>query len=172
MNPEFPGTYRELARTYAKAGDYEEAISWNEKALAVLPKVDLATLPLFHRNALRRELAGNYYDMGQAEMGLNDYAAAANDYQTALSYVPENTFLYANLADTYHAQGDLNQAIWYNEKGMAANQENYYWPFAVAKIYQEQGNKEKALEYGKKALELSPGNLEIESLISEIKSNH
>ena len=61
--------------------------------------------------------------------------------------IPENIFLYDNIARTYFAQGDLSQAIRFDEKGAEQEPDNYYWPFQIAKIYEEQGNKNGALSY-------------------------
>lgn len=87
------------------AGEYDRAIALFDRALA------------FAITERTREItAETYYYRGLSHLLVNDYSAALDDFTSALEYEYANSQeVFAGLADTYEALGQLDKAQEYRE---------------------------------------------------------
>ena len=60
-------------------------------------------------------------------------------------------------------------AIWYNTRALLIAPNDYKWPYALALLYKEKGDKIKALEYATRATQLNVTATEIDDLIKSLK---
>jgi tetratricopeptide (TPR) repeat protein len=79
--------------------------------------------------------------------------------------------MFRKIADIYYLKDDLDQAIWYNKRGNMLNPRDWTWPYAIALLYQERGDKNGSLEYAEKALDLSPENEQVKELAKNLQKD-
>jgi curved DNA-binding protein CbpA len=128
----------------------------------------------------RRQQLGRHMDTGRAALDRSDFAAAANAYRIALALAPDDPQVQATCNDAMRlaaaalSEGYLKQAT-YEEgqsrwadaalsysKVCAGQPENVRAHERVAHaILMSDGNVRRAVEYARKAVELSPGKAEL-----------
>jgi tetratricopeptide (TPR) repeat protein len=104
LNPALATSYYALANAYAKDGVYDAAILAYEKFITVS-----------HRSSWA------YSEYGDFLFAQNDYAGAIKAYQQALSsqpYQDDQILLRAKLAQSFAAEGDLEQAVAFFEQAL------------------------------------------------------
>ncbi len=161
-----PRPYLELARFLTKKGDWEEAEDNYRLALTKLPDFSNPRLDADHKKNVENEIHLIYYGLGDLYSKKKDYKKAIKYYKLAQNYNQYDLSVLRALAQVYRQQGDIEQAIWYNQKGMEATPDyDWSWPLALARLYNELGDKEKTRQYAQKVLEFYPQNQEVRELI-------
>ena len=121
-------------------GKFDEAFRLVEKTLARDPNNSIAT-------ALRGALRLKSRDRGEI-------AAAAADFEAALTRMPENPVLRYNLAEAYRAQGDYDRALVEYQKSID-DRKDYLPPrYRLAGLYMAQGDFPKAVAAAEEVLKL------------------
>ena len=98
--------------------------------------------------------ANFYYEREQLEVKCRMYAAALNDIERAIKLMPNEPLLYAECAALNYRVGQVDEAIHYAEQAIKTDSK---FPDAyriLGVCLNEKGNKQKAREYLKKAIEL------------------
>lgn len=169
LSPRMPKNYRELAKLYFKKGEYEKAAQNYEKALANLPDINNLNIPGKHRNLINYEKYLTYKGLGDLYFKQKLHKEAEDYYWLAYRNNTADIALFKKAADTYYLRGDLDKAIWCNKRGMALSPKDYVWPYSIALLYQEKGDKDNALKFANIALGASPENNKLKTLIKLIK---
>jgi O-antigen ligase len=155
--PQIASLYEDWANFEFARGDYGKAIEAADRGLAVLPLSRLfENHPASHRREIEAQLVRFYDFLGAAYAQKKESGRALLYYEKIIGVNPYYSVVYQKIADIYRGRGDWEKALWYNERGLSLEPENYYWPFAAGLLYEEQGIKDKAIIYFEKALKLSP----------------
>ena len=153
------GLMNNLAIVYYDQGDYEKALEYHGKALAIKGRV----LGSEHPNTAStyNNMAGVYKAQGDYEKALEYYGKALAIYERVLGTDhPYTATTYNNMAGVFRAQGDYDKALAYYGKDLAISESVLGMEHpstattynGIAIVYDEQGDYEKALEYHGKAL--------------------
>lgn len=164
-----PENYREYAKFYFKKKEYDRAFENLKLAQEKLPSLDNKMLNDDHGSKVRRELYLINRLYGDIYLEKKEYNSAEDSYSRAQEYSSQDFIIYKKIADTHYLRGDLIGAIGVIEEVTEKDQDNYFWPFLVAQIYLELGEKEKASGYANNALLLSPKNQDVIKLISSLE---
>jgi tetratricopeptide (TPR) repeat protein len=156
VSPELPNNYFELAGLYFKKTDYDRAILTYQTELTKLPDLANPYLNTDHKQIIENEMYKIYTGIGDSYLMKKNYIEAEKSYLNIFNIDEKFYAAFASLAKLYNLKGDLNKAIWYNEKGMEVEPKNYIWPMNLANIYKEKGDKKQSGEFMKKAQELAP----------------
>lgn len=179
---------------YEKAGDYQRAIEFYEKALRIKPDYWLAKDNLSKLRArLNRSESKMFEDQGVALENLGFLDSAKGYYKKALEIDPGNTTaakLLQNLeirmlrgkAKEYAVQGNADRAREYYRKILELDPGNSYardmidhmdeWIATYkGREFEDKGDQEKAAEYYLKALEHNPDHKEARTAIKRIAKN-
>jgi CHAT domain-containing protein/Tfp pilus assembly protein PilF len=162
LGPEHPDVaidYNGLGAAYQDKGDYDRAISYYEKALAIRLKALSPVHP---------DVASSYNNLGLAYNYKGDYDRAISYYEKALAVKfkalgpghPDVATSYNNLGGAYDDKGDYSRAISYFKKALAIRLKalgsvhpdvaNSYNNLGGA--YDDKGDYSKAISYFEKAL--------------------
>lgn len=168
LSPNRPRPYLEIARFLTKKEDYEQAEKNYYLALTKLPDFSNPRLDADHKKNVENEMHLIYYGLGNLYSKKKDYKKAIEYYRLAQNYNQYDLSVLRALARVYHQQGDIEQAIWYNKKGMEVTPDyDWSWPLALTRLYNELGDKEKTRQYAQKVLEFYPQNQEVRELLSQ-----
>jgi len=101
--------------------------------------------------------ATTYILLKEAQMKTGDTTAAVETIKEGFEKYPDNKDMLGTLINYYLLQSDnAEEALRYLEVARKQEPENAAYFSAEASIYDKLGNKEKAVEYYKKAIELNP----------------
>jgi len=167
-SPSLPENYIFKAKMLAASGDYVEALATYDVVLNLIPAENDSRLNWEHLLYIKKYKAMIYVARGDIYMAHNDYVAARQNYKMALGDDFELQF-YKKIADTYYLENNLDKAIWYNERAALISPDDYIWPYSLAILYKEKGDKVKALEYATRALQLNTTVEGINELINSLK---
>jgi tetratricopeptide (TPR) repeat protein len=158
--------YNQLGRVKDEQGEYQEAIRFYEKALAIQQQ----SLPLNHP-----DLATSYNNIGVAYRKMGDYPKALSSYEKALairqqSLPPNHPHLassYGNIGLVYENMGDYPKALSSHEKALAIQQQSLppnHPDLAssynnIGNVYAKMGDYPKALSSYEKALAIQQQSL-------------
>jgi len=168
LNPHWPIAYLYLAPLYLKTGDAQAAIQAYQAATDDLPdendpamNADHLKVRQFYKYLIERGL-------GDVYLADKDYPAAAQHYQAAYRFNPADFTLFKRIADAYYLRGDLPSAIRYNTEGWTRHPGDYHWPYILALLYREAGDKNAARNNLNAALRLSANAPELLQLKLEL----
>lgn len=140
-DPENGRAYLLLGSAYASSGKIAEAEAAYTKAGELGESSDAA-----------RQLTNLYLKLANSYYKAKRYAEAIQAAEKSTSYDEDNANAYLIAANSAQKSGDNNAAITYFEKYISmpkAKNVNAY-TFTIAVLYQQAGNKEKAIEYYQK----------------------
>ena len=148
-----------LALVYYNQGDYEKALEYIGKALAIRERVLGSEHP--STADTYNNLAIVYYDQCDYEKALEYHGKVLAIREGVLGRDhPDTADTYNNMANVYAAQGDHVKALEYYDKALVIRERvlgNDHPDTAmtynnIASVYYEQGDYGKAMEYNEKAL--------------------
>jgi tetratricopeptide (TPR) repeat protein len=158
--------YNQLGRVKSREEEYQEAIRFYEKALAITQQ----SLPPNHP-----DLAGSYGNIGSVYDKMGDYLKALSYYEKALaiqqqSLPPNHPGLaksYNNIGIVFNRMGDYPKALSSHEKALAIQQQSLppnHSDLAgsygnIGSVYDNMGDYLKALSYYEKALAIQQQSL-------------
>jgi putative inorganic carbon (HCO3(-)) transporter len=170
INKNFPLTYFIKAKISFLRNDYKETIKNADIAISLLPDTDNKYLNLEHKDELKTELVAINELKSSAFMSLGEYEGAIKSYEEIIKNKPLFSPVYKKIADIYYLKKDYKKTLYYLKRGMMLGNKDYSWPWAIAQIYKETGEKEKAIQYAELALKINKGdNKEIEEFIVDLK---
>ena len=151
--------YNSIGQAYYNKGEYDKAIGYHEKALAIC----LKTL-----GAERPEVGTSYVNIGLQYANKGEYDKAIGYYEKALPIFlktlgaehPLVATTYNNIGQAYYNKGEYDKAIGYHEKALAiclktlgAERPEVGTSYNnIGLAYRNKGEYDKALEYYGKAL--------------------
>lgn len=168
-NPYLLTSYQDFAMMKIWQKDYAGAIDLLKQAINFLPPLDHPQLNKEHKSEIQAQALILYERMGFSCSQLKNYNEALKYYKKALSLDPYRATSYKGLADIYYLQGQLDQAIVLNKRGLMLNPADYHWPLALSLLYREKKDLTKAKEYLDQALKLAPENQELKNYYKELK---
>ncbi|CAF1023362.1 unnamed protein product [Adineta steineri] len=158
--------YNQLGWIKDDQGEYQEALTYYEKSLAIKQK----TLPSNHLN-----LAHSYNNIGSVYYNMGDYPKALSYYEKTLaiqqqslpSNHPDLGMSYNNIGSVYGQMGDYPKALSYFEKDLAIGQQSL--PFNhpdlgasynnIGLVYENMGNYSKAHSFYERAAQIGQQSL-------------
>ncbi len=151
MSPEMAALYNDWGRMYLFEENYKQAIEKFEIALTLYPVNHPDILCCNRLTEIQEEMSNTYLNLGQSYFFLKEYSKAIEYYRLTLRNSPFSIFIYKRLSDSYYLQGDLNQAIEENLKGLRLDTQNKEWYENLVLLYKEKGDLKKAKEYQDKS---------------------
>ena len=166
LAPEWPRAYLERGRYAAKQGKLAEAEKYYQLVDFNLPDPDSDKINVPHRRVVANYKALMYTSLAEGYFKEGNYVRAETFFQAAFRYRPEDYSLFKRIADCHYLQGDLDGAIKYVRRGLAANPSDASWHIALAVLYFENDNIAEALLRLDEAEKLTPPSdlAEIENL--------
>jgi tetratricopeptide (TPR) repeat protein len=158
--------YHQLGSVKDEQGEYQEAITFCEKALEINEK----TLPPNHPH-----LAISYNNIGNVYAKMGDYSKALSSYEKALEIeqqslppnYPDLAASYNNTGNVYNSMGEYSKALSSHEKALEIQQQSLppsHPDLAasynnIGSVYYRMGEYSKALSSYEKALEIKQQSL-------------
>jgi tetratricopeptide (TPR) repeat protein len=158
--------YNNLGHIKDNQGDYEKAIEYYEKALAIWQKTLSPNDPM---------LATSYGNIGAVYKNMGDYTRALSVLQKALEISQKTLFVnhpslansYSNIGSVHDNMGEYSKALSYYEKALEIDQKNLpsnhpLLATSYANIglgYDKIGEYSKALSFYEKALQIKQKTL-------------
>ncbi|CAF1428100.1 unnamed protein product [Adineta steineri] len=158
--------YGQLGSIKANQGEYQQALTYYEKSLAIYEK----TLPSNHS-----DLALSYMGIGNVYDNMGDYPKALSSHEKALviqqQSLPSNHLdlgaSYINIGCVYKGMSDYSKALSYYEKDLAILQQSlpsthpdlgmsYY---NIGLVYKKMGNYSKAHSFYERAVQIAEQSL-------------
>ena len=150
--------YQNTGAVYFRLGEYEKSIPFYQKALEIEPHASI------------------YSNLGTAYFFLRRYDEAVKMFEKAVESNPKDEQLLGNLADTYRASGNMQQAIATYDKAIGlAYQQLQVNPRSadvmgdLALYYAKKGDSKNAQQYIRQARAITPADLQL--LYSEVEVN-
>ncbi|CAF1499865.1 unnamed protein product [Adineta steineri] len=158
--------YHQLGRIKYNQGEYPEALTYYEKALAIYHKM----LPSNHCN-----VAIIYMNIGSVYYSMSDYPKALSYYEKALAIKqqslpsdhPDLALSYVGIGLVYNSMNDYPKALSYYEKALAIQQQSLPSNHPdvgasynnIGMVYRNMGNYPKALSSNEKAFAIKQQSL-------------
>lgn len=169
INPWITFVYSDYGRLELWHKNYDQAIEIFNKGIEVMPSTEPEEAQ-YRRIHTVMQLANLYTQIGITLNNQKKFAESVNMYKKALEIYPYDLTAIKNLADHYYLTGNITESIRYNKSGFIIDYGNAIWPLELARIYKESGDKKLALYYAEEALNISPEDPAIQSLIKDLES--
>lgn len=137
--PNYPAQTYRLARVYRVAGEHDKAIE----------KFKLTMRLTKNNSKVANQLAASLHDMGR-------YSEAIIVLEKSLEYYPDRLPNRSNLFSLYIAKGNYKKARHHALKAIETNPRYIPAYFALGQVSREVGNKQEAIKYFEKILEMDP----------------
>jgi tetratricopeptide (TPR) repeat protein len=128
-----------IANSYDDKGNYEQAITCYEKAIALKPDMHDA-----------------FNNMGIAYRKQNDYEQAIACYEKAIAIKPDKHEAFNNIGIAYHNKNDYEQAIACYEKAIAIKPDMHEAFYNMGLAYANKNDYEQAIACYEKAIAIKP----------------
>ncbi len=145
--------YLEIGRWHMNHGFYGEAVGDLERARILDPS--------------RSNLIDYYLGICHDASGSPDLAAAA--YERLLAREPENTGAWNNYALALRRMGLRSQALAALRKSLALDPNKVFTLRTLGQLCWEMGNREEAVKYWERALEIAPEEAEVRALLENAR---
>jgi|GEM_PF-1892013 len=156
---EFAALLNNIGSVYRRMGDYDRALEYHLKDLAITEKV----LGMEHPNTATsyNNIGSVYEDMGDYDRALEYYEKAVKTLEKVLGTEhPDTATSYNNIGLLYTRMGDYNRALEYHEKAVKIREKvlgTEHPDTAVSYnniggVYKDMGDYDRALEYYEKAV--------------------
>ncbi len=191
INPKSVQTYINLSDVYFRNKNIIDAINLLENGVTLLPKeialkhylsrfyfedcrYDLAMDQLFEILDIDSDNTDAYWDLGNIQFELGDYASAVDNYENVLEKISDNAVLYYQTAIAYEAGNNIDKAVSNHLKAVSCN-ENFHLSYKkLGILFMAQGDNDSAVEYFTDYLNFDLPNEEkknIIDLINRLKSD-
>lgn len=146
IHPLYANAYLYLGICYRFLGQYDQAITYSQKAMELDPE------------KASNELANVYYEAGrQAAQEQGDWQKAIGFLEAGRQLRPNDYSIVQGLGVAYGNLGNLEKAIEYFSKAVELNPNDADAWFNLGSAYYNAGQPEKGNEYIQKAVEIEPG---------------
>jgi tetratricopeptide (TPR) repeat protein len=141
-----------IAGLFGKLGEFEQEITWAQKAIAIDPQFDLA-----------------YINSGNALAGLKKFNEAADAYKKAIRINPQNPLGVYGLGVIGEDQGNFKKALEFYQQSIQIDPmfENGYFNLAVMHANLKQFDE--AVAALKKLIELNPQAEDAKAILRQIE---
>jgi len=147
--------YGALAVAYDRVGDYQHAIKYYEKTLAINP--GLADLSVkVHNN-----LGFTYFNLG-------NYDKALSEYNQVFAIAPNFAQTHLNAAQVYTAQTNYEQAVIQLQAVLVTQPNSFIALHNLGVTYLQMENKDQAKKYLLQALEVNPNSQETKLMLTKL----
>ncbi len=164
FNPKSVQTYINLADVYFKNKNIIDAINLLENGVTLMPKeialkhylsrfyledcrYDLAMDQLFEILEIDPDNLDAYWDLGNIQYEMGDYASAVDNYENVLDKIQDNAVLFYQTAIAYEANDNIDKAISNHLKAISAN-ENFHLSYKkLGILFMARNDYESAIEY-------------------------
>jgi tetratricopeptide (TPR) repeat protein len=165
--------YREAVEAYEQAPQ-NSAVVWNKMGIAYHQMIQLDAAMKRYRKAIRLDAkyAEAINNLGTIYYAEKHYSRATTCYKRALKLAPESASIYSNLGTAYFAVKKYNDALQAYDTALRLDPEVFEhhstygvllqertvderarFHYYLAKLYAKQGQRERAMQYIRKALE-------------------
>lgn len=146
LDPSFADCYNGLGMAYREIGDFTQALSNHDQAIAINPRFDF----YFERGV-------TYHKKGVTYQQKSDYDNAIFDFKVCVNKSSSFSNCYNRLGMAYRDIGDYSQALIYHNKAidLSPTRGDFFWERGVT--YQRMGNTAQADADFNKAHELGYG---------------
>ncbi|MFZ9615016.1 MAG: tetratricopeptide repeat protein, partial [Candidatus Methylopumilus sp.] len=149
IQPQFAEMEFNLGSVLFQLGDSQAAIQHYQKAIQIKPNLVVA-----------------YFNLGIAYQNESEFDKALSAYQKAIELEPGFYEAYGNKGAVYLLQGDFDAAILSFQKSLNI-QDHARGHFNLGNAYRNQGHLEKAIQSYQRAIEMSPNDAEICSVLGD-----
>ena len=174
-----------LAMSLAKTGQYAAAAEAAETAIGLAPDNPMAQASLGVARLGTGDMAGAEdafnkalaldASLAEAHAGMADIMLSKQDYDGAVAAATKAIELNSKLTRAYAVRGIANNArgeteLAYSDLAMAVTVDpnDFASQLAFAEVYEKQGNLDMAVNYYRKAAELSPGATDVTIKVARI----
>jgi len=168
INPNITVVYQDYGKIKIAQKEYELARDLFLDGIAVTPDLKQAVSGSQWTGKIAMQLADFHYLIGTTYGYENNFTQAILEYNQALAINPGLTLAYKQLADIAYQKKDIKAAIRYNKQALAWDRKTSLWPFNLANLYLEIGDKGAAWRYAKLAQRIDPVNEKIQALLEKI----
>ena len=153
ISPTFVRTYYEIAQAYLNKKDWQKAIEWFEKVVALNPEVKLS----------KWYLGITYAQAGQLQKGAEIIEKSGYDYKS-------NEIDALRMLDLYFRIGNFGKIAEIYEALIKLNSKNPQYYASLAAAYKEIGERQKAINAAQAAAALDPAfAAEAEAFIQSLR---
>jgi uncharacterized protein (TIGR02466 family) len=149
IQPQFAEMEFNLGSVLYQLGDGHGAIQHYQKAIQIKPDLVVA-----------------YFNLGIAYQNESQFDKALSAYEKAIELEPGFYEAYGNKGAVYLLQGDFDAAILSFQKSLNI-QDHARGHFNLGNAYRNQGHLEKAIQSYQRAIEMSPNDAEICSVLGD-----
>ena len=149
IQPQFAEMQFNLGSVLYQLGDTQGAIQHYQKAIQIKPDLVVA-----------------YFNLGIAYQNESQFDKALSAYEKAIELEPGFYEAYGNKGAVYLLQGDFDAAILSFQKSLNI-QDHARGHFNLGNAYRNQGHLEKAIQSYQRAIEMSPNDAEICSVLGD-----
>jgi O-antigen ligase len=167
-SPGLPLLYSEIANLCQSQKDYGEAEKYYQELLNSLPSLDSPLLNLDHKRPVMGQKINGLIGLGDVSVEQKKWEEAKEYYVQAQAIDDKYSLVYYKIGRIFYLQHDLKQAIWYNKKASELDPTNYFYPYILALMSKESGDKNEARNYINQALKLNPQAPEVLELSWEL----
>ncbi len=153
-SPKRPVVYYSQANCYSYLSNFDEAINSYKMALSLLPDIYDSRLNEEHQRSLKKYVNLLFFSLGQTYVLKEDYEKAIEYFMQAYYNNPEDINIFKNIGQANYLLGNYYKAIDNYLFAWGKDENNYYWPLVVSKIYNELGDSEKTDFYFEKYINL------------------
>ncbi len=164
VNPKSVQTYINLSDVYFRNKNIIDAINLLENGVTLMPneialkhylsrfytedcRYDLAMTQLFEILDIDSDNTDAYWDLGNIQFELGDYASAVDNYENVLEKIQDNAVLYYQTAIAYEADDNIDKAISNHLKAISCN-ENFHPSYKkLGILFMARNDNESAIEY-------------------------
>ncbi len=169
INPNITTNYQDYGRLKLWQAKYPEAIALFKQGIAAAPSLDEAPKDE-HGYAIAQQVAYLHNLVGSVLYEQKKYDEALTWYLRSISIDVRSTASYKKVADIYYQRGNLKEAIRYNRQGYDLEPGVSLWPFGLAVLYKETGDRSTALQYAREAAKIDPADERIKQLVTELET--
>ena len=167
-NPRVPENYLYQGDLKRYQKDFSGARASYQLALDNTPDLNDPRLNSQHYRDVGRYRGYLYRQIAETYLAEKETTAAREYFRQSL-LSSFDLGLYKKIADTYYQEKNLDKAIWYNERALRFSSNDYTWYYILALLYQEKGDKVKALEYAEQAFSLNSSDINLKNLLDSLK---
>ncbi|MDD3285134.1 MAG: O-antigen ligase family protein [Patescibacteria group bacterium] len=155
-SPERPALYRDYAQCWQSSGGDKEALSLYGEVLNLLPSTNHPLLNDDHRAYLNFYTSRVYIEMALIQENSGHLPQALQSWRLAYSAYPNDLLSLQKRADIYVRQKEYDSALFWLQHAYQRQPGFYYWPLAIANVYDLLGEDVLAESWHQQALRLNP----------------
>ena len=154
-----PFVHNDYAVDLINRGEYEKALDQLQKAYSLFP----------YDETLRRNLAAAYMYVGKRQLEANRYMEAADNFDHARELSPNNALYGAMRGIALYLAKNYDAARFELERARGINGDSVDILYYLGRVAYDSGDLVTAQEQWTRALELEPGNRDVQVLLEKVR---